>query len=191
MSKNFKIQLDLDQSSVVPSKGMHLAKVVEAEVKDNKAKDGQNLVLTFQVQTKGEEGRRVTLWQSLKPQVAWRYSQVRAAFGFQGASATVQRSDLVGKLVKIQISHEDVSGETRASVDRVLPHITAAAAATNTARKAKAVVAEDDDDEDEEDDDDEVVVVSKPKTAKRKKVVEEPEEDEEEDEDDPELDAPF
>ena len=198
MSKNFKVELDLDQSSTPPSKGMHVAKVMEAEVADNKAKDGKNLVLTFAIQTKGETGRRVTLWQSLKPQVAWRYSQVLAAFGFQGTTAVIQRKDFVGKLVKVQISHEDVNGETRASVDRVLPHITA----ETQARKSKAVEAEAEDTEDEDDDDEEEVVVSKPKPKakpKRKPApAPEPEPEEEEDddededeEDDPELQAPF
>ena len=175
-SKRFKVTIALDESASVPSKGLHRARCISAEVKENKAKDGDNLVLDFEILTPAEKGRRVTLFQSLKESVAWRYTQVFAAFGLRGASVTITNSDFVGKTVKLQISHGDYNGDTRANIDRVLPDGDKA-----TAKASSAKAAQDEPLAGDEDDDDEPAapVVRK---AKKPAPVEEPDVEDEDDE---------
>lgn len=120
---SFQLTVNTDQTQGTVSKGIHLAKCIKAEVKENKAKDGQNLVLDFEILTPGEQGRRVRLYQSLKDSVAWRYTKVFQAFGVdtsKGKAQITQRT-FEGQKVRVAIDHDDWQGETRSTVADVLP----------------------------------------------------------------------
>ena len=128
MMKPFIIPLDLTAGTV--SAGVHRAKCTEAKFEANKMRDGNNLVLEFEILTPGEEGRKLKMWQSMKPTVAWRYTKVFDAFGeyerdakgnavFASEGAFIKH--FVNRSVKLQVSHSDYQGEARAQIDNVLP----------------------------------------------------------------------
>lgn len=121
---DFNISLNIDKTAGTISEGTHLAKCIEAKVEPNKSRDGNNLVLEFEILSPTDSGRKIKMWQSLKESVAWRYTTVLAAFGIKAAEgqtqATFGRKDLVGKKVKLVISHDDYQGTPRAQINDVL-----------------------------------------------------------------------
>lgn len=123
---DFNINLNLDITAGAIKEGMHQARCIDAKIEPNKARDGNNLVFEFEILSPDEKGKRIKMWQSLKESVAWRYTKVLAAFGIGAAAGgntnvSISRQTLVGKVVKLQISHSDYQGEKRAQVDNVLP----------------------------------------------------------------------
>ena len=121
-SKDFNFTLDVDTTAGLISKGLHLAECVDVDLSDNKAGDGKNLVLKFKILTPGESGRQITLYQSLKKTVAWKYTQTLAAFGVDTSKeqVAIKRSLFVGKRVRLQISHSDYQGSDRAQIENLL-----------------------------------------------------------------------
>lgn len=128
MSEPFVLDADLT-AGVIPQ-GIHLAKCTEATIEPNKARDGNNLVFTFFMLTPGEEAKSLKMWQSLKQSVAWRYTKVLASFNifpnseagkFSFSNEQELLRKLKGKIIRLQISHNDYQGEARAQIDNVLP----------------------------------------------------------------------
>lgn len=121
---NFDMVLDIDTAAGIITEGVHRARCTEAAIEANKNRDGNNLVLDFEIISDESAGKKIKMWQSLKPSVAWRYTTVLAAFGIkhkEGESQVrISRGAIVNKIVRLQISHNDYNGNTRAQIDNVL-----------------------------------------------------------------------
>lgn len=143
MSEKFDISLDLDETVGQLSQGVHRAKCVSAKVSDNKAGDGQNLILEFKSMTKGEAGRSIRTWISLKETARWRLTEVINAFAAdvektsKGTKVRLRPGLFIGKVVRINVVHEDYMGEERASIDRILPDNAAATPARKVVEEAE------------------------------------------------------
>lgn len=142
--------LDADLTAGTIPEGIHLAKCTEAVIEPNKAKDGNNLIFTFFMLTPGQEARSLKLWQSLKPTVAWRYTKILASFGVFPDAATSQfkfdgeqslLKALIGKKVRLQVSHQDYNGDTRAQIDNVLPETETDSVALGVSASAASEIA--------------------------------------------------
>lgn len=120
----FKMDLPADQSRILMSKGIHVAKCVKVESKDS-SNNNPMLVFRYESLSPGEEGRTVFDNVVITPQMAWRYSKVFAAYGLQPKGAKgfvgVSEKSFEGKKVRLVIEHEDYKGEPQARVREVLP----------------------------------------------------------------------
>lgn len=141
MSESFSVVVPLDTSVGTVSAGVHRARVISVKKEQNKAKTGDNLVFEFEILTPGEEGRKLRLWQSLLPQVAFKYMQVFAAFGIDmnGKDAKITDQSFLKKTVRIQVVHTDDQGVTRANIENVLADDQPARVATRTSEQAQSL----------------------------------------------------
>lgn len=126
----FKRTISIDTTAGLPSRGIHVAECIEAElqpIKGGPNKGEDNLVLNFSTQTPGEKGRRVKTWIALLPQTAWKYTRVFQAFGVKpkkdgDTDLAITDKMFVGKQVRIQVDHsENNSGEPMAEITAILP----------------------------------------------------------------------
>lgn len=145
MSDNFQLDLDFDISHGTVPEGIHAAEVMDVEIKDNKAGDGKNLVLKFKITSPGNEGRQLTMYQSLKPSVAWRYTAVLSALGVDVSKGKgqISRNGLMNRKCRLLVKHEDYQGEPRAQIDNVLaPDVAQPSAPAAQATPARATRAQ-------------------------------------------------
>jgi len=125
MSDNFAMDLEFDTTRIPIEPGIHRAKVIDIKKEQNKAKDGDNLVFTFEVVDGPSKGAQTRLWQSLKPSVKWKYTEVIAAFGVdvKAGQGRITRATFMGKIVRIQVVEGDTDngGEAQRNIQSVLP----------------------------------------------------------------------
>lgn len=125
----FDVELELDANVGSPGEGIHKAKCVDARIKPNKARDSHNIELDFEITAGPDQGKTTRMWLSMKEAARWKVTEtLQDGFGIEpkhdknGKPRTrLRRQDVVGKKVRLHIVLQDVNGEERASVERVLP----------------------------------------------------------------------
>ena len=99
--------------------GEYLLKVEHAEIADNKAKDGQLLLMHHSVVEPVEyEGRKIMFDRvSLKPQALWKLKRFlkAAEVPYEGGSFTTE--DVLGSKFRAQVVTETYNGKLRNNVD--------------------------------------------------------------------------
>lgn len=106
-----------------PPAGPHTAKVVKIEMQDSKSTPGAKMLYwEFEVQTEGgEKYRRVWTNTSLQPQALWKLRDLVNACGVFPSAEGFNKSECLGRLLKIWITHEEYQGKTMAKVDDYAP----------------------------------------------------------------------
>ena len=175
------------------AEGIHTAKIVDIEETTSQAGDDM-LKITFEVVSGESKGCKLFDNCVLTEKALWKFQLLLKALGMRcEGKLAIDLDKLIGKLVDVEVSHEEYNGQTRARVNDF----------TKAGTKSSAGM---DDDIDDEDEDEEVEEVEeKPKKAEKKPVSKakkaakkpEPEDDEddedwddEEDEDDEPEEAP-
>lgn len=173
------------------AEGIHTAKIVDIEETTSQAGDDM-LKITFEVVSGESKGCKLFDNCVLTEKALWKFQLLLKALDMRcEGKLAIDLDKLIGKLVDVEVSHEEYNGQTRARVNDF------------TKAGTKSSEGLDDDIDDDEDEDEEVE--EKPKKAEKKPVSKakkaakkpEPEEDEddedwddEEDEDDEPEEAP-
>ena len=150
------------------TEGIHTAKVAEITEKETQSGDPM-LQFIFEV-TKGESrGCKVFENFVLTDKALWKLKQFLQAIGMQAnGKLKLDLDKLIGRVVDIEVFHDEYNGQTRAKISDYY--------------KAGGNAASSDDDDEEEDDEEEPAPKKKP-AAKGKKKPEPDPDDEEEDDD--------
>lgn len=164
-----KVKLDFTNVEAYKKceEGIHTAKLVAIDEKTTQAGDDM-LAATFEV-TKGDSsGARVFDNFTLTSKALWKLKLFLTAAGVKAeGKIAIELDKLVGKVVDIEVAHEEYNGQTRA---RIISY-TKVTAAT-------------DDDEDDDDDEDEIIEEAPKKKPVEKKPVEKKPEPKPDDDDD-------
>ena len=157
-----KVKLDFTNVEAYKKceEGTHTAKLVAIDEKTTQAGDDM-LAATFEV-TKGDSsGARVFDNFTLTSKALWKLKLFLTAAGVKAeGKIAIELDKLIGKVVDIEVVHEEYNGQTRA---RIISYTKVASAAT-------------DDDEDDDDDEDEIVEEApKKKPAEKSKPEKKPE----------------
>lgn len=174
------------------AEGIHTAKIVDIEETTSQAGDDM-LKITFEVVSGESKGCKLFDNCVLTEKALWKFQLLLKALGMRcEGKLAIDLDKLIGKLVDVEVSHEEYNGQTRARVNDF----------TKAGTKSSAGMDDDIDDDDEDEDEE---VEEKPKKAEKKPVSKakkpakkpEPEDDEddedwddEEDEDDEPEEAP-
>ena len=172
------------------AEGIHTAKIVDIEETTSQAGDDM-LKITFEVVSGESKGCKLFDNCVLTEKALWKFQLLLKALGMRcEGKLAIDLDKLIGKLVDVEVSHEEYNGQTRARVNDF----------TKAGTKSSAGMDDDIDDEDEDEE-----VEEKPKKAEKKPVSKakkpakkpEPEEDDddedwddEEDEEDEPEEAP-
>lgn len=160
------------------AEGIHTAKIVDIEETTSQAGDDM-LKITFEVVSGESKGCKLFDNCVLTEKALWKFQLLLKALGMRcEGKLAIDLDKLIGKLVDVEVSHEEYNGQTRARVNDF----------TKAGTKSSAGM---DDDIDDEDEDEEVEEVEeKPKKAekkpvsKAKKAAKKPEPEEDEDDED-------
>ena len=165
-----KVKLDFTNVEAYKKceEGIHTAKLVAIDEKTTQAGDDM-LAATFEV-TKGDSsGARVFDNFTLTSKALWKLKLFLTAANIKAeGKIAIELDKLIGKVVDIEVAHEEYNGQTRA---RIISYTKVASAAT-------------DDDEDDDDDEDEIVEEAPKKKPAEKKPVEKKPEPKPDDDDD-------
>ena len=161
------------------AEGIHTAKIVDIEETTSQAGDDM-LKITFEVVSGESKGCKLFDNCVLTEKALWKFQLLLKALGMRcEGKLAIDLDKLIGKLVDVEVSHEEYNGQTRARVNDF----------TKAGTKSSAGMDDDiDDDIDDEDEDEEVE--EKPKKAekkpvsKAKKAAKKPEPEEDEDDED-------
>ncbi len=166
--------------------GIHTAKITDIEEATSQAGDDM-LKITFEVVSGGSKGCKLFDNCVLTEKALWKFQLLLKALGMKcEGKLAIDLDKLVGKLVDIEVSHEEYNGQTRARVNDY----------TKAGTKSSAGLDDDIDDDDLDEEEEEEETPKKKKqpaksTAKKPSKVEEPEEDDDdEDWDDEEEEEP-
>ena len=159
--------------------GIHTARVTKIEETQSQGGDDM-LKTTFEVVSGNSKGCKVFDNFVLTEKALWKFQLFLKALGIKcEGKIAVDLDKIEGKLLDIEVIHEEYEGQTRAKVSDY----------TKAGTKATAAVTDDDDDDYDEDEGEEEEIEEKPKkatkskSATKKKPEPEPEDDEEDDED--------
>lgn len=160
------------------AEGIHTAKIVDIEETTSQAGDDM-LKITFEVVSGESKGCKLFDNCVLTEKALWKFQLLLKALGMRcEGKLAIDLDKLIGKLVDVEVSHEEYNGQTRARVNDF----------TKAGTKSSAGM---DDDIDDEDEDEEVEEVEeKPKKAekkpvsKAKKAAKKPEPEEDDDDED-------
>ena len=156
--------------------GIHTARV--AKIEETQSQGGDDMLkTTFEIVSGNSKGCKVFDNFVLTEKALWKFQLFLKALGIKcEGKIAVDLDKIEGKLLDIEVTHEEYEGQTRAKVSDY----------TKAGTKATAAVTDDDEDYDEDDDEvDEEEPEEKPvkkSTAKAKKKPE-PEEDEDDEDD--------
>lgn len=160
------------------AEGIHTAKIVDIEETTSQAGDDM-LKITFEVVSGESKGCKLFDNCVLTEKALWKFQLLLKALGMRcEGKLAIDLDKLIGKLVDVEVSHEEYNGQTRARVNDF----------TKAGTKSSAGMDDDIDDDDEDEDEE---VEEKPKKAEKKPVSKakkpakkpEPEDDEDDDED--------
>jgi len=124
------VNLDDTPDFAIPvSAGEHIMELQSVTVAQNKAGDGQNIVIQGVISEGDDAGRPMRDWISMKNEnYAIRWKQlVIAALGKDAATGSVSTEDVEGQTVKIIVTHRTEPDQytqedtTRANIARYLP----------------------------------------------------------------------
>lgn len=169
------------------AEGIHTAKIVDIEETTSQAGDDM-LKITFEVVSGESKGCKLFDNCVLTEKALWKFQLLLKALGMRcEGKLAIDLDKLIGKLVDVEVSHEEYNGQTRARVNDF----------TKAGTKSSAGMDDDIDDEDEDEEVEEKPTkaekkpVSKAKKAAKKPEPEEDEDDEDwDDEEDEEDDEP-
>lgn len=153
------------------AEGIHTAKIVDIEETTSQAGDDM-LKITFEVVSGESKGCKLFDNCVLTEKALWKFQLLLKALGMRcEGKLAIDLDKLIGKLVDVEVSHEEYNGQTRARVNDF----------TKAGTKSSAGMDDDIDDEDEDEE-----VEEKPKKAEKKPVskAKKPEPEEEEDDED-------
>lgn len=157
--------------------GIHTARV--AKIEETQSQGGDDMLkTTFEVVAGNSKGCKVFDNFVLTEKALWKFQLFLKALGIKcEGKIAVDLDKIEGKLLDIEVTHEEYEGQTRAKVSDY----------TKAGTKVTAAVTDDDDDYDEDEDEEEEIEEKPKKAIKSKSVTKkkpEPEEDEEDEEDD-------
>jgi len=117
------IDINLDEvqeSNLVPDTGWYNCKIVDAEVKDNKKKDGQYINWSLEVDEPGSEfvGARVWAITSLKPQALFALKNFIKAAEFEYDPDGFDIQELVGLEIQAYIEKVEYEGNWQAKITK-------------------------------------------------------------------------
>lgn len=177
MARKLKVDFTGVEAFQRVSEGIHRSKIVEIQEKTSQGGDPM-LQVAFEVTQGEDKGNRVFDSLVLTDKALWKFKSLLQALGMKcDGKVAVDLDNVIGKMVDINVFHEEYNGQTRAKISEFI----------KISSKA-----EDDDDEFEEEEDEEEEEEETPKTRKKapakksstkKKPEPEPEEDEDEDDD--------
>lgn len=155
------------------AEGIHTAKIVDIEEATSQAGDDM-LKITFEVVSGESKGCKLFDNCVLTEKALWKFQLLLKALGMRcDGKIAIDLDKLIGKLVDVEVSHEEYNGQTRARVNDF----------TKAGTKSSAGMDDDIDDEDEDEE-----VEEKPKKAEKKPVSKAKKPEPEEDEDDEDWD---
>ena len=153
--------------------GIHTAKITDIEETTSQAGDDM-LKITFEVVSGDSKGCKLFDNCVLTEKALWKFQLLLKALGMKcEGKLAIDLDKLVGKLVDIEVSHEEYNGQTRARVNDY----------TKAGTKSSAGLDDDIDDDDLDEEEEEETPKKKKQPAKptakkpSKSKVEEPEED--------------
>lgn len=155
------------------AEGIHTAKIVDIEETTSQAGDDM-LKITFEVVSGESKGCKLFDNCVLTEKALWKFQLLLKALGMRcEGKLAIDLDKLIGKLVDVEVSHEEYNGQTRARVNDF----------TKAGTKSSAGMDDDIDDDDEDEDEE---VEEKPKKAEKKPVskAKKPEPEEEDDDED-------
>lgn len=121
LSNDNPFLVDYDPEGDLLPEGLHIAAFIAVESKSSAAGNPM-LVLQFEIHEDTDfTGSKLWLNLLLTPSHAWRRKPVFAALGLIPGKG-IDIREAVGKLVKLDIQHEDWEGTTRPRIKKVLPH---------------------------------------------------------------------
>ena len=168
------------------AEGIHTAKIVDIEETTSQAGDDM-LKITFEVVSGESKGCKLFDNCVLTEKALWKFQLLLKALGMRcEGKLAIDLDKLIGKLVDVEVSHEEYNGQTRARVNDF----------TKAGTKSSAGMDDDIDDEDEDEEVEEKPTkaekkpVSKAKKAAKKPEPEEDEDDEDWDDEEDEDDEP-
>lgn len=169
MGRKMKLDFTGVESFQRVEEGKHVVKVATADVKQSQGGNDM-IVVAFEV-TRGEsKGGRVFENFPLVDNALWKLKGLLQAIGMKAdGKVQLDLDKLVGKVLIIEVKHEEYEGKTRAKVDQMYKFTTDSV---------------DEDDEEEDEVEEEAEVEEKPAKKSAKKSKPEPEEEEDSDEDD-------
>jgi hypothetical protein len=185
--QGYFIDLGRNAKEVV-AEGMHLCEIAGCDSKQSSSGNAY-LSLRFKIIGDSDPDQGKSVWGRLMltPASRWKLEEFLDAV----VAPTAGRwspDKFLGKVLKVQVTHEEYQGETRANVDKYFPTSAAGAAPKAAARKGlptitpKAAPVEEEDDEDDEVQ--EVKAAKPARTAAPKKAAAPAPAEEEDDDDD-------
>lgn len=174
MARKVKVDFTGVEAFQRVSEGIHRTKITEIQEKTSQGGDPM-LQVAFEVTQGDDKGNRVFDSLVLTDKALWKFKALLQAIGMKcDGKVAVDLDNMIGKVVDVNVFHEDYNGQTRAKISEFLK-----------------VTAKGSDDEEDFEDDEEIEEDPVPKKkpapkkapAKKKQPDPEPEEDEDEEDD--------
>lgn len=174
MARKVKVDFTGVEAFQRVSEGIHRTKITEIQEKTSQGGDPM-LQVAFEVTQGDDKGNRVFDSLVLTDKALWKFKALLQAIGMKcDGKVAVDLDNMIGKVVDVNVFHEDYNGQTRAKISEFLK-----------------VTAKGSDDEEDFEDDEEIEEDPAPKKkpapkkapAKKKQPDPEPEEDEDEEDD--------
>lgn len=173
MARKVKVDFTGVEAFQRVSEGIHRTKITEIQEKTSQGGDPM-LQVAFEVTQGDDKGNRVFDSLVLTDKALWKFKALLQAIGMKcDGKVAVDLDNMIGKVVDVNVFHEDYNGQTRAKISEFL----------------KVTAKGSDDDEEDFEDDEEIEEdpapkkKPAPKKAPAKKKQPEPEEDEDEEDD--------
>ena len=168
MGRKLKLDMTGVESFQRASEGIHVCKIASADVKQSQS--GNDMIVVVYEVTKGDDkGARVYENYPLVETALWKLKGMLQAIGMKAdGKVQLDLDKLIGKMLQVNVFHEEYEGQIRAKVESVM--------------RFSKVSADDEDDDDVDDDEDEEEE-EKPAKKSKKPAMNPPEEDDEDDED--------
>ena len=170
MGRKLKLDMTGVESFQRASEGIHVCKIASADVKQSQSGNDMSVVV-YEVTKGDDKGARVYENYPLVETALWKLKGMLQAIGMKAdGKVQLDLDKLIGKMLQVNVFHEEYEGQIRAKVESVM-------------KLSRASSSDDDDDEDDDElpfkDDEE----EKPAKKSKKPAVNPPEEDEDDDED--------
>ena len=171
MGKKVKLDFTGVESFQRASEGLHVCKIASAEIKQSQGGNDM-IVVVYEVIKGDDKGSRVYENYPLVETALWKLKGMLQAIGTKAdGKVQIDLDKLIGKVLQVNVFHEEYEGQIRAKVESVMKLSTATSDE------------EDDDDEDYEDEEEEEEAKPVKKAAKKAPMNKPQPEDDDEDDD--------